>query len=172
MSGEKNDLFTSLSSFLKMSQLSSVCSHAGSLQLWWGDALWPLSTQTEGKMSENPFFWSSFNSCRPCSRRRCKSPAAVTCDSCLHWLLEPGLDWSSLASWLRDVAPSHKPCPCASPPRWLLQFCSSDILLEPLLSGRCQSKDGQVVSCKEEEKAREHLSVFATWVGGRKQFSQ
>lgn len=57
MSGEKNDLFTSLSSFLKMCQLSSVCSHAGSLQLWWGDALWPLSTETEGKMSETPLFF-------------------------------------------------------------------------------------------------------------------
>lgn len=43
----------------------------------------------------------------------------------------------------------------------LLWPCGSDILLEPLLFRRCQSKDGQVVRCKEE-KAVGHLSDFAT----------
>lgn len=43
--------------------------------------------------------------------------------NCYLWLLlaltSRARPWSSLASWLRDVAPSHKPCPCATPPRWL-----------------------------------------------------
>lgn len=110
MSGEKNDLFTSLSSFLKLCQLSLLCSHTASLQLCWGDALWPPRTQTEGKLRENPFSWSSFDSCRPCSRSSCKSPVTATCGFCLHWLLEPGLDRHLIHGWEMLFLPtSHVP---------------------------------------------------------------
>jgi len=54
----------------------------------------------------------------------------------------------------------------------LLRLCGSDILLDALLFRRCQSKEVQVVGCKEEEKLKGHLSAFAVWVGGRKQLSQ
>lgn len=54
----------------------------------------------------------------------------------------------------------------------LLWLYGSDMLLEPLLVGRCQSKNWQVAGCKEEGKAGGHLSAFATGVGGRRQFSR
>lgn len=67
--------------------------------------------------------------------------------------------WLSLASWLRPVL-SHKPCPSAAVPRWLSSGPVVQIYSWSLFR-RYQSKDGQVVRCKEE-KAVGHLSAFAT----------
>lgn len=119
MSGEKNDLFTSLSSFLKLCQPSSLWLPYSQPAALLGRCT-TATEHTEGKMGENPFSWSSFNSCYPCSRRSCKSPATATCGSCLHSLLEPGLDHYLLHGWERlFLHTSHVPVllhPDNSPP--------------------------------------------------------
>lgn len=158
MSGEKNDLFNSLSSFFKLCQLSS----RGSVQPACSSAREECyahqecyARQTEGKAMENPFFRSCFSSCHSCSGRKYKSTTAV-CSSCFDCHLLPC--WEMLSP--PHATESRKP--------FLSLSSRYSPRASPFLGGARERVD-RLLTVKRKRK---HFSAFAAWIGGRREFRQ
>lgn len=152
MSGEKNDLFTSLGSFLKLCLLSSL----GSVQP--ACSYGHQAHRQRAKRGKTHFL-------DPAPAAAIHAQEESTNLQLLYVALALTIRlWPSLASWLRDV-PSHKPYPHATGlGKPLLSLLSRYSPRASAFLGGARARVDKLLTVKRRKK---HFSAFATWIGGR-----
>lgn len=147
MSGEKNDLFTSLSSFLKLCQLSSLCPHIVWTQLYLEAPQRAVSVETWenwGKYLVLPLL------CQLLSK--CEEKSCTLHD--MHWLLWLSLDSHLLCGWKKLFLPT-------------LCYCTQMTFLQLLeLYSWCWRKHGHIVTAMRRRKQRNPSQALQNGLAG------